>query len=121
MSDLTIKKIKGTYNTETTTYEQIRIYKRHRKEFNADLTGIYIHEDLTLSIIMDCRTPTPNEFGSKLGFDQHDLIMTKVQSVLTKVLKIFAREKTVLQHLLLNYRTDLYFPDHKLGIEADEK
>ena len=69
---------------------------------------------------MDCRTPTPSEFGSKLGFDQHDLIMTKGQSVLTKVLKIFAREKT-LQHLVLNYRTDLYFPDHKLAIEADEK
>ena len=70
---------------------------------------------------MDCRTLTPNEFGSKLRLDQHDLIMTKGQSVLKKVIKIFAREKTLLQHLVLSYRTDLYFPDHKLAIEADEK
>ena len=70
---------------------------------------------------MNCRTPTVIEFRTKLGFNQHDFIMTKEQSVLTGMLKIFAREKILLQYSVLHYRTDLYFPEHKLPIEIDEK
>ena len=51
--------------------------KRYGKEFIDDLIGIYIHEDLTLSIIMDSKTPTAIEFRTKLRFNQHDLIMIK--------------------------------------------
>ena len=86
MSDLTIKAIKGIYNTKTPTYEQIR---RYGKEFIDGLTGIYIRENLALLIIMDCRTSIAVEFKSKLGFKQHDIIMTKEQSVITKIMKIF--------------------------------
>ena len=48
------------------------------------MIGIYIRESLALSIIINCRIPTAIEFRSKLRFNQHDLIMTKEQSVLTK-------------------------------------
>ena len=89
--------IRGAYDTATPTKEQTKSYKRHEKEFIADFTGIYIHEDLALSIIMDCRTPTAIKFRTKLGFDQHDLIMTKEQSVLTKIVKAFAI-KEILPH-----------------------
>ena len=51
------------------------------KKYHADLTGIYILEKLVLFIGMDCRTPTAITFSTKLGFNQHDLIMTKEQSV----------------------------------------
>ena len=81
MSDLTIKAIKGNYDTEAPTKERTRKYKRYGKEFIDDITGIYIHKDLALSIIMNCRTPTTIEFRTKLGFSQHDLIMTKEQSI----------------------------------------
>ena len=47
--------------------------------------------------------------------------MTKEQSVLTKVIKTFLREKILLQHFVLNYRIDLYFPERKLAVEIDEK
>ena len=50
--------------------------KRYAEEFTDDLIGIYIHEDLTLSI-MDCKTPTAIKFRTKLRFNQHDLIMMK--------------------------------------------
>ena len=93
MSDLTIKAIKGIYNTETPTKGQTRKYRRYRKDFILDLIGIYIHEDVTLSIILDCRTPTVTGFRNKLGYNQHDLIMTKEQSVLTKIMKYFAAKK----------------------------
>ena len=42
---------------------------------------------------MDCRTPTAIEFRTKLGFNQNDIIMTKQQSVLTRIMKIFASKK----------------------------
>ena len=95
MSDLTIKAIKCVYNTKNLTKEQIKkIWKRNL----AGLTWIYFREDLVLSIIIDCRIPTAIEFRSKLGFKQHDIIMTKEQSVLKKIMKAFASEKILLQH-----------------------
>ena len=77
MHDMTIKAIKGTYSTETPTKEQTRKYKKYGKEFINNLEGIYIHEDLTLSVVMDCKIPTATEFRNKLGFNLHDIIMTK--------------------------------------------
>ena len=87
MSDLTVKAIKGTYNTETHTKEQIKKYKRYGKEIMADLAGIYICEDLPLSITMDCKSPTAVEFRAKLGFNQYDIMIAKEHSVLTKIMK----------------------------------
>ena len=108
MSDLTIKAIKGIYNTENPTKKQIGKYKSYGK-------------DLTLSIIIDCRTPTDIGFMTKLGFNQHDLIMIKEQLVSTKIMKVFCIEKILLQQFVLSHRIDLYFLKHKLAIGVDEK
>ena len=70
---------------------------------------------------MDCKIPTAIDFKSKLGFNQHDIIMTKEQLVLQKLIKVFAKEKILIQHSVLKYRIDLYFPDHKLAIGVDER
>ena len=121
MSDLTIKAIKETYETKGPTNKQIKRCKRYGKELLDGLTGINIHEDLVLSVIMDCRTPIAIEFRSKLGFKQHDLIMTKEQSLLTRITEIFASKKILAQHFVLSYRIDLYLPKNKLAIEVDEK
>ena len=121
ISYLTIKAIKGIYETNGPKNEQIKRCKRYGKELLDGVTGIYIHENFALSIIMDCRTPTSIEFRSKLGFKQHDLIMTKEQTLLTRIMTIFTHEKILLQHSALNYRFFFYFPKHKLAIEADEK
>ena len=48
-------------------------------------------------------------------------MVNKEQSVLTKTIKLFAKEEILLQHFVLNYKIDLYFPRHKLAIEVDEK
>ena len=82
MSDLTIKAIKGFYNTKTFTDEQISAYKKHGSELIDGEKFMCIHESLTLSIIMNCRTPTAMELRSKLGFNQYDLIMTEEQSAM---------------------------------------
>ena len=54
---------------------------------------MYICKDLALSIIMDCRTATAIGFKARLRFNQHDLIMTKKQSVPIKIMKVFASEE----------------------------
>ena len=47
--------------------------------------------------------------------------MTKEESVLLKIMKAFAKEEIKLQHSVLNYYIDLYFPEHRLAVEIDEK
>ena len=47
--------------------------------------------------------------------------MTKKQSVLRKIMKVFAREEILLQHSVLSWKIDLYFLKHRLAIEIDEK
>ena len=47
--------------------------------------------------------------------------MTKEQSVTPKLMKAFLNEKISQQHSVLSYQIDLYFPEHKLAIEVDEK
>ena len=47
--------------------------------------------------------------------------MTKEQSVLTKIMKVFCSKEILLQYSALRYRIDLYFPKHKLAKKADEK
>ena len=42
-----------------------------------NLTGINSHENLTLSVIMDCRAPTANEFRFKTWFKKLDLVAAK--------------------------------------------
>ena len=78
--DLTIKAIKGIYETKTPTKKQIEKCKIYEKNYSADLTGIYILEELDLLIIMDCRAQAAIEFRTILGFNQSDLIMTKERS-----------------------------------------
>ena len=121
MYDLTIKAIKGIFNSKNLTEEQIKKYKRYGKEFISNLTGIYIYDDLALSIIIDCRTPTTIEFRSKLRFKQHDIILIKKQSVLTKIMKVFASKEILLQRYVLSYRINLDFLEYKLAIEVNEK
>ena len=43
------------------------------------------------------------------------MLITKEVSVLNKIMKV------LLQHDVLGYQIDAYFPEHKLTIEIDEK
>ena len=70
---------------------------------------------------MDLRTTPAVNFKTKLGFNQYDPIMTQEQSILSKIVTLFAAEKVILPHNVLGYRIDAYFPEHKLAIEVDEQ
>ena len=58
---------------------------------------------------MDCRTTQLANFKTKLGFRQHDPKMTQEQSILSKIVTLFAAERITLQHNVLGYRIDAYF------------
>ena len=49
---------------------------------------------------MHCKvsTPKPIEFRSKLGFKQHDIVLTKEPSVTPKTMKTFSNEKILPKH-----------------------
>ena len=81
----------------------------------------FLEEDFAIQIIMDCRTTPAVRYSAKSGFSQHDPIMTKEQSILSKIVTLFAAEEIILQHNVLGYRIDAYFLKHKLVIEVDEQ
>ena len=121
--DLIDKEIKGKFETTYPTKQQIRKYKRHGSAVIDDEKFMYTHEDIIMPIIMNCRVSTPKaiEFRSELGFKQHDIVQSFIhQSVISKI-KLFSNEKILLQHSVLDYKIDLYFPKHILVIEVDEK
>ena len=47
--------------------------------------------------------------------------MSKEQSMTTKIIKLFANVKIMLQNSVLGCKIDLNFPEHKLVVEGDEK
>ena len=47
--------------------------------------------------------------------------MTHEQSLLTKIMTVFAAEEIILQYNVLGYRVDAYLPKNKSGIEIDEQ
>ena len=53
---------------------------------------IFIHKELATKVIMDFRTTAVHKFKTKLGFEHYYIILTKEQSVLTKIKSSFERE-----------------------------
>ena len=94
--DLIDKEIKGKFKTNNPTEQQIKEYKRHGSELINNEEFVYTHEDIIIPIIMNWRVSTPKaiEFRSELGFKQHDIILTKEQSVISKITIICKRKNT---------------------------
>ena len=69
---------------------------------------------------MDCRTIAASKFRTRSVSKQYDLILTKKQSVLTKIKISFEGENMQIQYNVLDYRIDLYFLVYKLAKEIDE-
>ena len=53
---------------------------------------MFKEEKLTIKVIMDCRTTSDHKFRTSLGFKQYGMILTKEQSVLTKITSSFEGE-----------------------------
>ena len=69
---------------------------------------------------MDCRITAAHKLRKRLGLKQYDSILTKEQSVLTKIQSSFEGENMQTQNSVLGYRIFLCFQDYKFPIEIDE-
>ena len=127
ISDLVRKEIHGIFENHNHIKDQIRKHKRSGKEWFSGDAYTYVRSDLMLEIIKIFRGEKGrgekkiDDFQSQLGFKLHDLTMSKEESVTTKIIKAFPNDEILLQHKVLDYFIDLYFPDHKLAIEVDKK
>ena len=92
--DLVYKEVKGKFETDYPTEQQIRKYKRHGSEFIAGIKFMHAYECIIIPIIMNCRGALlkSKEFKNRLGFNQYDIILTKEQSVLKSVMDAFEGE-----------------------------
>ena len=114
----------GHKNLPVITNKYDKIYEKHRYELVDELikqpNRNFLRIDLALKIIMDCRTDESCSLKRNLGFNLHDVINTKEQTVLRSIKDVFEGEDMQTQYSVLGYRIDLYFHKYKLAIEVDE-
>ena len=114
----------GHKNLPAVTNKYNNLYKKHRYELvDKPIKQPYrrfLHIDLALKIIMNCRTDESCNLKKNLGFTLHDVINTKEQTVINSIKDAFEGENMQTQYTVLNYRIDLYFHKYKLAIEVDE-
>ena len=99
-------------------------YKKHRYQLVDDPekqpNRRFLCSDLVLKMIMNCRTDESCNLKKKLGFNLHDVINTKEQTVLESIKDVFEGEDMQTHYSVLGYRIDLYFHKYRLAIEVDE-
>ena len=100
IDDLIDKDIKGNCKTNNSTKQNTRQYKRHWSEIIDDEKFMYSHENVVMPTIMCCRVLTPKaiEFRSELRLKQNDIVLSKEQSVISKIIFFFSNEKVLLKH-----------------------
>ena len=54
-----------------------------------------------MKVIIECKTTEIFLFRTKLGFDEHDIMITKKKSVLTKITNAFEGENMQTQYSVL--------------------
>ena len=114
----------GHKNIPAITNKYDKIYKKYRYELVDEpikqRNRRFLRIDLALKIIMDCRTDEPCSLKRNLGFNLHDVINAKKQTILRSIKNAFEGEDIQTQYTVIGYRIDLYFHKHKLAIEVDE-
>ena len=65
-------------------------HRKHKyellEESREQVNRIFIDKKLAVKVIMNCRTTLAHKFRTRLGLKQYDVILTKEQSVLTKII-----------------------------------
>ena len=71
-------------------------HRKHRYELAEEPKNNPIEflktKKLAIRVIMDCRTRSAHKFRTRLGFKQYHFILTREQSVLTKIMSSFERK-----------------------------
>ena len=98
----------------TSHHKYNKIYKKHRCDLvNKPIKQSdrrFLHIDLALKIIMDCRTDKSCSFKKNLGFKLYDMINTKEQTIkdiLTEILIMKLKDKKHQKKNLIVYLLEL--------------
>ena len=114
-----IQKQLGLKNLPAITNKYDKEYKKQRSKLNESTKQShrrFIHVDLALKVIMDCRTDESYKFLKNLGFKLHDVINTKEQTIINSIKDTFEGENMKTQYNVLSYRIDLFFHKYKLAV-----
>ena len=99
-------------NLRAVTNKYDKEYRKHKYELIDEPIKQshrkFIHSDLALKIIMDCRIDESCNLKSNLGLRLHDVINTKEQTVINSIKDAFEGENMQTQYTVLGYRTDLF-------------
>ena len=96
----------GHKNLPVITNNYDPVYKKHRYELvgkpKKQPNRRFLHSDLTLKVIMDCRTDESCNLKRNLGFRLHNVINTKEQTVLKSIKDGLEGEDTLLTITSIN-------------------
>ena len=81
---------------------------------------MFLHEDLAIKVIMNCRIDNSSNCKISLVFRLHDVINTKQEKITWSIKEAFEGEYIQSEYCVLRYRINLYFHDLKLAIKVDE-
>ena len=91
---------KKYFREMTTQYHSGHI--KHRYELvekpKKQCNVIFMDEKVAIKVIMDCRTTSAHKFRRRLGIKHYDVILTKEQSMLTKLISL--KEKICRHNLM---------------------
>ena len=88
------------------TIKYLSDHRKRKYEIAEDpkkqVNRIFIDEKLTIKVFMDCKTTSPHKFRKRLELKHNDVILTKEQSVLTKIMTLFEGENMQTQYNIIS-------------------
>ena len=113
LNEINIEEKLGHKNLPVITNKYDKMYEKSRFELVDKpikrSNRRFLHNNLALKIIMDCRTDESCSLKKTLGFKLHDIINTKEQLIINSIKDKFEGENIQTQYSVLGYRIHLYF------------
>src|ERR1700733_8399951 len=93
----------------------------HKNQYDGYILRELISKETVKKVIYSCNNHTTVKLVKLFKINIVDNKVLRKESICTDdILKVFYKEKYVIQQTFGQYRIDLYFPDYKLAIECDE-
>ena len=102
LNEKNIEEKLGHKNLPVVTNKYDKIYKKSRYELvdkPIKQPNRFLHINLALKIIMDCRTDKSCNLKKNLGFKLHDVIDTKEQTIIKSIKDAFEGENILTQYV----------------------
>ena len=113
--------VKNKYEKFNEYKKEIKFYFFKKNKFGGFITKNLVDTDTIKKIVLSSNKPEIIKLANLIGINiLNNLIITKEQKYLDKIICVFKNEKIITQCYIDKYRVDLYFPEYKLAIECDE-